>query len=214
MGKISWEQYRHAFDHPDEPGSTEVIAKFNAEIRESRARDREWRVSYSLRYKSIPLDERWPFAFRIFCPYCGHWYFDYSRTSFDDETRGGPVKGLVHQHNLVSPTCWEADQAYLQQLRRSTDKYVRLEVRLRPIRKWKCPDCDRIIFGFRRGSRCVHCARDRKLELQDDRRLTTDTTKVCPVCAKRFIAKRADAKTCSPKCRQSLYRSGQGLKKR
>lgn len=29
---------------------------------------------------------------------------------------------------------------------------------------------------------------------------------ICPVCRRGFLAKRADARTCSPKCRQALHR--------
>jgi predicted nucleic acid-binding Zn ribbon protein len=70
-------------------------------------------------------------------------------------------------------------------------------------------------------TRCLECgqplASDRRTFCSDKcrwtyhnrerrRRTATDREKTCEVCAKEFVAKRSDAKTCSARCRQTLRR--------
>lgn len=52
------------------------------------------------------------------------------------------------------------------------------------------------------SSRCDH----RRYNRARDEAAAAARRKVCEVCGSEFVATRADAKTCSPKCRQAAYR--------
>jgi predicted nucleic acid-binding Zn ribbon protein len=51
-------------------------------------------------------------------------------------------------------------------------------------------------------------------EQRDGRTRYVGVATICACCGETFAAKRSDAVTCSPACRQTLYRRRQGVRAR
>ena len=113
----------------------------------------------------------------------------------------GKRKGCKRAHYERSPKCWEAEQAG----RRAS--YEAGSRSYDCCHKAQCRFCRRAIYS-RNGSRvCPYCAQQRKADRQRARRAAAKVqSATCPICGKSFESKRSDAKTCSGKCRQQMYR--------
>jgi hypothetical protein len=75
--------------------------------------------------------------------------------------------------------------------------------------KDECETCGREVFfvsGTEHTPTRVFCCDDCKTKGATKSRRSAPHVAVCEVCGEEFTAKRNDAKTCSPKCRQRAYR--------
>jgi RNase P subunit RPR2 len=74
-----------------------------------------------------------------------------------------------------------------------------------------CPSCERPMYFSRYTDRPVpcsyQCAYRHKIAKQLEHRRVQPTEKICARCQKSFVPKRADAVTCSNRCRQALHRA-------
>jgi hypothetical protein len=81
-------------------------------------------------------------------------------------------------------------------------------------RRYRCRTCGR---PMRVASRielspacCTDCQRRDRLDRSKVRRRVVHKPKTCIICDQEFIPKRADARTCSNKCRQAWHRQRNG----
>ena len=78
--------------------------------------------------------------------------------------------------------------------------------------EWKCAGCGReVVFSMSESQyrRRIYCSEECKRTWKSKgskRARTNPVKKTCEACGTQFEAKRSDAKTCSPKCRQRAYR--------
>ena len=79
--------------------------------------------------------------------------------------------------------------------------------------EWPCAGCNRpVVFGLSGGQyrTRVYCSDECRKTYAKQRRKSARSEaweKTCEVCDSEFVAKRSDAKTCSPACRQKAYRN-------
>lgn len=154
---------------------------------------------------------QWPFGprlgYRRKCPHCGE---DFWKVY----TYNSSASHWYREHWLASPKCWEADQRLLKDLRDSDDHMLQALLRDR-IKVLRCLDCRRVFYGRWPSELCIYCRKQDRADQQRERReCYNHATKIpkCVVCGRQLALKRTNAKTCSPKCRQKLYRSNQSPK--
>jgi hypothetical protein len=84
-----------------------------------------------------------------------------------------------------------------------------------PLAERPCLDCGRPIRLRRNGfggycvsprARCDDCERLRRNQRNAERRRVKHAPMACLVCGEAFVPKRADAVTCSNRCRQAAHR--------
>lgn len=105
------------------------------------------------------------------------------------------------EHYEQSPECWVAWQARLEE-KAKTSKYF--------WSNWKrssCRICKRSIISNWPKHCCPFCAKEQRAAKQKARREAARiTTWLCEFCDQEFTPARADAKFCSPACRQAAHR--------
>ena len=127
---------------------------------------------------------------RSHCPHCGE--LTHASRIYIDQSE---AFAAYYRHFERSEACWEAEQA---------SRAKQWKAKLEP-----CCDCGRRISHLgRRLLLCFKCKQKRPTNLQRARRAKSKVSEVtCQVCGQTFTPKRSDAKTCSPNCRQKLYRA-------
>jgi len=73
----------------------------------------------------------------------------------------------------------------------------------------RCRNCERLIRIYRHAARvcCDDCARLARNQRNKLRRRVKHTPMMCIICGEIFFPRRADAVTCSNRCRQALHRA-------
>jgi hypothetical protein len=77
------------------------------------------------------------------------------------------------------------------------------------VHAWDCAGCGRqVVFGMSPNQyrKRVYCSDECRRTWRRNPKNREPYTNTCEVCGREFEAKRSDAKTCSPACRQKAYR--------
>jgi hypothetical protein len=129
------------------------------------------------------------------------------------------------QESFVVPiclTCWlkSLSQSWRDGWRgqRQRGRYVHSgptpEVSSRELRRLRCKGCGRPLriwvrwhrrITLRQSCCCEDCFRKATLRRANDRRRVHNAEMACAVCGEMFVPKKANAKTCSNRCRQRLF---------
>jgi len=89
------------------------------------------------------------------------------------------------------------------------DEFDRHPYNKQSFSEYRCKICDRPVFWGAGRKVVKHMVCSAECAAKAHRANKTSTKRICENCSESFLAKRKDAKYCSPKCRQAARRSRQ-----
>jgi hypothetical protein len=202
MSKISKEERRKA----DERELAEIMRELNARPPEERRKEEErWRQAMERRERERK-ERRRIIAEGKTCSKCGAELGDavYRYTPLLERGLGG-TRWRSRPTTDQDPICAECAPDWLPELK--TMHYTLYMYS----HNAQCETCGRDVFFVSPSSEApptgrVFCSENCKSERKSKSKRVEPHNISCEVCGTEFVAKRSNAKTCSPACRQKSYR--------